>query len=207
MKLNFMNMSFLFVLTSLVGSVSFADRDDVKGRSTLSIRLDRGAGGMYEVDVRDEGDKVVGRNTLSNMQLINLEKIPGGYSGVADGTSVRVTCEEMKCTGSIGGGSVNVELTPTSTVSSNPLVTGYKYRGGVNFVSISATQSASEVSVRADASFSAKGRDGKYSGRGAGRGMNSSFRATLKTSGTLMNGGDPALFILTIIAPMVRNNL
>lgn len=187
----FMKFAVLFLL--FAGSVQAA----TIGQSSFTVWL---SSGTASVDIRetDKGE-VLGQSAFGTMGIINLKNNNGGLKGFSDDGFTDIHCSSTQCTGQVGSGSVNIQVTDH----------GQRLEGSLNHVYIRAKIAGDKIQIQADGSLElTQTKPGSYAGSCMVESMSIS-QASLKTSGTLVDRikNDPAFFIVYLVSPLVRNGI
>lgn len=151
-----------------------------------------------QYQIGDDGKVISGESGIT----VYLERqANGGLQGFVDGRPFNLVCTATACT---DNGSTQLDIAITQVAG------GYKLSGTLNFVNVSATVTASKISIstlggNTDESVNLRANsDGSYSGQGVAQAADT-FQISVDASGSLAGLKDPATFIALLISPLVGN--
>lgn len=187
-------MKFFITAALTLLSVS-ASAAEVTGRASLTLWMDRESG-PYNSEIRMEGNTVLGHSSLGRSGMFSLKAQNGGWKGFAPTGRVQISCEAEECRGTVS----------SNTTRASVRDSGASIEGVMNHNRFTVDRTATEIRILSEGTLELrKTADGAYEGRGA---LNlhpfSTFRAKLKTSGTLKDLNDPALLMIFLVSPFAE---
>ncbi len=167
------------------------------GESSFTMWTSQGA---VATDIRetDKGE-ILGRTGFGTVGMINLKITTNGFKGQSDDGFTDIRCSATKCEGTVGSGTVNIQIKDNGQV----------LEGSLNHVRVYAKLKDGKIRISADGTIEVnQTKPGRYFGRGMVE-PNYISDVQIKTSGTLTNRltNDPAFFIVYLVAPLVRNGI
>lgn len=190
-------MKILGLLSVFLAFSAQAEDGRVSGRASLTIWPSYSSG-YYSMEVRQEGDKIIGQTSFGRNSMVSLTVQEGKYTGVAGGDGMTdLECKANECKGLVGGKSTRFKIDENSGA----------VKGALNFNRLRVERTEDSITIRSLGALELKlSRHGHFEGTGfLNSSPNSRFTARFESSGTLEGLSDTGLLVILLASPLAGN--